>query len=133
MDVLINIDVDDLERAIGFYRDALGLQVGRRFGDLGVEMLGASSAIFLLARAAGTPASTTTSQERLYERHWTPVHLDVVVEDVEAAEARARAAGATLEAPVQTRRWGRIAQMADPFGHGFCLIQFLGGGYDEIV
>jgi hypothetical protein len=23
--------------------------------------------------------------------------------------------------------------MADPFGHGFCLIQFLGRGYDEIA
>lgn len=133
MELLVNIDVDNLERAIGFYRDALGLRVGRRFGELGAEMLGASSAIFLLARAAGTPASTTTSQERSYARHWTPIHLDIVVEDVEAAMARACAAGATLEVPIQTRRWGRIAQMADPFGHGFCLIQFLGRGYDEIL
>ena len=23
--------------------------------------------------------------------------------------------------------------LADPFGHGLCLIQFLGRGYDEIV
>ena len=23
--------------------------------------------------------------------------------------------------------------MADPFGHGFCFIQFLGRGYDEIA
>jgi hypothetical protein len=29
--------------------------------------------------------------------------------------------------------WGRIAHMADPFGHGLCLIQFLGCGYDEIA
>ena len=133
MDLLVNIDVDDLERAVGFYREGLGLRVGRRFGNLGVEMLGGSSAIFLLARPAGTPASPATTQERSYARHWTPVHLDVVVEDVEAAEARARAAGATLEVPIQTRHWGRIAQMADPFGHGFCLIQFLGRGYDEIL
>ena len=55
------------------------------------------------------------------------------MEDVEAATARASAAGATLETPIQTRRWGRLAQMADPFGHGFCLIQFLGQGYDEIL
>ncbi len=133
MDLLVNIDVDDLERGIAFYRDALGLKVGRRFGELGAEMLGASSAIFLLARAAGTQASPTMSQERSYSRHWTPVHLDIVVEDIEAAEAHARAAGATLEVPIQTRRWGRIAQMADPFGHGFCLIQFLDRGYDEIL
>jgi hypothetical protein len=23
--------------------------------------------------------------------------------------------------------------MADPFGHGFCFLQFTGRGYDEIV
>jgi catechol 2,3-dioxygenase-like lactoylglutathione lyase family enzyme len=28
----VNIDVDDLEKAIGFYTDALGLRVGRRLG-----------------------------------------------------------------------------------------------------
>jgi hypothetical protein len=26
-----------------------------------------------------------------------------------------------------------MARMADPFGHGFCLLQFKGRGYDEIV
>jgi hypothetical protein len=30
-------------------------------------------------------------------------------------------------------RWGRIARMADPFGHGICFIKFLGCGYDEIA
>jgi len=34
---------------------------------------------------------------------------------------------------VRTHSWGRIAVMADPFGHGFCLIEFLGRGYDEIA
>ena len=27
---------------------------------------------------------------------------------------------------------GRIVQLADPFGHGWCLLQFLGRGYDEL-
>jgi hypothetical protein len=26
-----------------------------------------------------------------------------------------------------------VARLADPFGHGVCLIQFIGGGYDAIV
>jgi predicted enzyme related to lactoylglutathione lyase len=55
------------------------------------------------------------------------------VEDLDAAVARAEAAGAALEAPVTTSAWGRLALMADPFGHGFCLLQFLGRGYDEIA
>jgi len=46
---------------------------------------------------------------------------------------RAKAAGAQLEGEIQTHKWGHIANMADPFGHGFCLIEFQGRGYDELV
>ena len=51
---------------------------------------------------------------------------------LEAAVSRAIEAGATIEGKIQTHNWGRIAHMADPFGHGICFIQFLGHGYDEI-
>ena len=61
------------------------------------------------------------------------MHLDVVVEDIDAAVARAVAAGAVVEHEVETAAWGKIAMLADPFGHGVCLIQFLGRGYDEIA
>ncbi|HDS0950960.1 TPA: hypothetical protein QDZ34_003472 [Stenotrophomonas maltophilia] len=70
---------------------------------------------------------------RDYERHWTPLHLDWVVEDINVALSRAVAAGAVIERPVSERRWGRLAVLADPFGHGFCLIQFVGLGYDALV
>ena len=130
--LLVNIDVDDLERAEAFYVAAFGLRPGRRFGEHGVELLGATCAIYLLAKPAGSsPADGAPPRD--YGRHWTPVHLDVVVPDVEAAVARAEAAGAKLEAPVRSQAWGRLALMADPFGHGFCLIEFLGRGYDEIA
>jgi len=131
--LLVNIDVDDLARAEAFYRDALGLTAGRRFGDGGVEMLGASSPVYLLRKASGTAASDGTSATRDYARHWTPVHLDFVVADLVAAIARAEAAGAKREGDVRTARWGRIATLADPFGNGFCLIEFLNRGYDEIA
>jgi len=133
MDLLVNIDVDELSRAIAFYEQAVGLQVGRRFGSLGVEMLGASSAIYLLVKADGTRPSTNTDEVRRYRRHWTPVHLDFVVAEIETAVSRAIEAGATIEGEIQTRSWGRIAHMADPFGHGICFIEFLGRGYDEIA
>lgn len=133
MNFVANIDVDDLAKGVAFYGAACGLRVGRRFGSSGVEMLGASAPIYLLAKEAGTPAAETTAQRRTYERHWTPVHLDFVVEDIEATVAKAVAAGAKLEEPISTRRWGKLALMADPFGHGFCFIQFLGRGYDEIA
>jgi lactoylglutathione lyase len=38
-----------------------------------------------------------------------------------------------MEGGIRTHNWGRIAQMADPFGHGICFIEFLGRGYDEIA
>jgi predicted enzyme related to lactoylglutathione lyase len=133
LQLLANIDVDDLDKAIAFYRSAFDLRVGRRFGDEGVEMLGSAAPIYLLFKPAGTVASATTTQQRHYRRHWTPVHLDFVVEDVYAATLKAQAAGALVEGAIRTYNWGRIAHMADPFGHGFCLLEFLGRGYDEIA
>src|SRR5215831_21030644 len=75
MDFLVNLDVDDLEKAVRFYVSALGLKPGRRFGTFGVEMLGSSAPIYLLLKSPGTLASDTASQRRSYRRHWTPVHL----------------------------------------------------------
>lgn len=133
MDILVNIDVDDLTKAVSFYERAAGLRVGRRFGPHGVEMLGASSPIYLLAKTEGSKASIASGDLRRYARHWTPVHLDLVVSDVEAAVGCAKDAGATLEGEIETHRWGHIAHMADPFGHGLCFVMFLNGGYDEIA
>jgi catechol 2,3-dioxygenase-like lactoylglutathione lyase family enzyme len=133
------IDVPDLDRAIAFYVEALGLRPGRRNGALWAELLGGPCPIDLLPVEAGSPASPDpelqegAAPRRSFARHWTPIHLDVVVPDVDAAARRAVAAGARLERPVVSRRWGRMANLADPFGHGLCLLQFEGRGYDEIV
>lgn len=133
VELLVNIDVDDLERGIDFYCRGLGLAVGRRFGAFGVELLGGSSALYLLVKPAGSVWAAGTTATRGYDRHWTPVHLDIVVDDIEAAVRRAEAAGAVPEGGITDHAWGRIAQFADPFGHGFCLLQFQGRGYDEIA
>jgi predicted enzyme related to lactoylglutathione lyase len=133
MDFIANIDVDDLQQAVQFYQAAFGLKVGRRFGTSGVEMLGGPTPIYLLLKEPDTAASSTTGQRRSYDRHWTPVHLDFVVEEIESAVQTAVAAGARLEAAISTARWGKLALMADPFGHGFCFVQFIGHGYDEIA
>ena len=52
---------------------------------------------------------------------------------VEMLGGPALAAGSRLEATISTAKWGKLALMADPFGHGFCFIEFLGRGYDEIA
>jgi predicted enzyme related to lactoylglutathione lyase len=132
MQLVVNIDVDDLEQAIRFYTAALGLRLGRRLFEGSVaEMLGASSTIHLLEKAPGTRATPDASRARDYIRHWTPVHLDFEVEDITTAVDRAVGAGAMLEGEIQSFAWGHLATMSDPFGHGFCLVQFVGSGYDE--
>lgn len=130
--VLVNIDVPDLASAERFYRAALGLSVGRRF-EGSLELLGADAPLYLLENPAGTKAAPAPALPRDYARHWTPVHLDFAVDDLEAGLARALAAGATLEKDIATHAWGRIALLADPFGNGFCLVQFSSRGYDAIA
>jgi lactoylglutathione lyase len=78
-------------------------------------------------------ALAAAADRRRYDRHWTSVHLDVVVEDLDAALARALAAGARAETNIRTAVWGKLVVLADPFGHGICPIQFLNRGYDEIA
>lgn len=130
MQVLINIDVPDLKAAEAFYTRAFDLQVTRRFGGV-LELSNGSTLIHLLEKAEGTDAAE--DDPRFYGRHWTPVHLDIVVDDIEAALLRAIEAGARVEQDPVKRVWGHIAMLADPFGHGFCLIQFIGKGYDELT
>lgn len=129
---IVNLDVPDLAAAEGFYTEAFGLRIGRRLGPGAVVLLGGPTPLYLLQNEAGS-AATEDGDVRDYERHWTPLHLDWVVNDIEAALARAVAAGATLEQALREHRWGRIAVLADPFGHGFCLIQFSGEGYDALL
>ena len=131
MDLLVNIDVPDLAEAIAFYKRAFGLNVTRRLGAEAAELGGLPVRLYLLQKPGGSIGAG--SDRRRYDRHWTPVHVDLVVDDIEAAFHRAVAAGARAETDIRVATYGKIAVLSDPFGHGFCLIEFLGRGYDEIV
>ena len=132
-EVLVNIDVSDLAAAEKFYCAAFSLRPARRLGGGAVELVGASCKIYLLANAEGTKASTASQARRSYDRHWMPVHLDFVVQSLEPAIERSIAAGALQEQAIRDQAWGRIATMSDPFGHGYCLIEFSAAGYDAIA
>ncbi|MGH8355165.1 MAG: VOC family protein [Pseudomonas sp.] len=133
MELLVNIDVPELDAAIDFYTRALDLRLGRRLFDGAVaELLGSAVPIYLLAQDAGSRPAAGVRQGRDYRRHWTPLHLDFVVADLDAALVRALAAGARAEGPVREQAYGRLALLSDPFGHGFCLIQWRGRGYAEV-
>jgi|SRR5690554_6617799 len=133
IEILVNIDVSDMGAAERFYCSAFSLHVARRIGDGAVELVGATSNIYLLANDEGSKASRMSDSRRSYDRHWTPIHLDFVVESLEGAIEQSIAAGAVQEQPVRNNSWGRIALMSDPFGHGYCLIEFSEAGYDAIA
>jgi predicted enzyme related to lactoylglutathione lyase len=131
--LLINIDVPDLEQGIAFYTAAFDLRLARRLGPGFAELLGGASPIYLIVSAAGSKPFRSAETQRDYARHWTPVHLDFVVPDLEAALARALAAGAVQESEPSQHAYGRLVLLSDPFGHGICLLQFNARGYDAIA
>lgn len=131
--LIVNIDVDDLPRAEAFYCSVFGLKPGRRFGYSGLELLGLPAPIFLLLKDEDHPIAPGNAETRDYRRHWTPVHLDIAVDDLDQAIERARGAGAVQEGEARHADWGNIVMFADPFGHGFCLIQFTDAGYDAVA
>lgn len=131
--VLINIDVPDIQKATQFYVNAFSLKIGRRFNDDAVELLGLEAPIFLLKKSVGSKPFAQAKSTRNYDRHWSPVHLDIVVPAIDSALESAIRAGAKVENSVTAKKWGKIAMLSDPFGNGFCLIEFVGRGYDEVA
>ena len=131
--LLINIDVPDLAKAEHFYTAALGLTAGRRFDDDIVELLGSDVPIYLIRKPAGSAIGPGGGDFRRYNRHGTPVHPDFSVTGLDAAIARAVAAGAVQEGETLDLAYGRQAMFADPFGNGFCLIEFNAQGYDALL
>lgn len=129
MRVIVNIDVPDLDPAIRFYTAALGLTLSRIIEDDVAELTGASSVLYLLQNAPGSQFAHVIPHGRDYARHWTPVHMDFVVEDLHAAVERAIGAGAIRESECIEWNGSKCISFSDPFGHGFCLIEFENGTY----
>lgn len=126
---LINVDVPDLAAGIEFYGAAVGTRFRRFLDDDVAELTYGSSCVYLLRKSAGSEA-TPADDVRGFGRHWTPVHVDFVVDDIGDAVARAIAAGATRESELIEWRGSKCVTFSDPFGHGFCLIEFDGDSYE---
>jgi hypothetical protein len=96
------------------------------------ELAGASCVIYLLANAGGTRVTSIESVDvRRYSRHWTPIHMDFVVDDVADSASRAISAGAIQESECIEWRGSKCITFSDPFGHGFCLIEFIDETYSD--
>jgi predicted enzyme related to lactoylglutathione lyase len=120
--VHLSIDVPNLEAGLRFYGNVFGFrEKARPFPTMAI--LDANNVtVCMHEKAAGTKSSPGGSDLRRYERHWTPVHVDVHVEDLDAALEKMRAEGGLVEAEFRTEGPMPVAFCSDPFGNGFCVI-----------
>jgi predicted enzyme related to lactoylglutathione lyase len=121
--VSVSVDVPNLADGVRFYSEAFGFS--RTAEPIpGVAVLrGGDFEMCIPEKAAGSLPSPLAKASRHYERHWTPVHLDLHVDDLKTALARALKAGAKQERLFENADHGSAAFCSDPFGHGFCLIE----------
>lgn len=116
--------VDDLDRALQFYTEVLGLRLGHRSGDYAQLDTGATRLAFYTRKAMEKTLSlslTPPAQD-------TPgFEIGFKVPDVDTAFAELVAQGATPTISPTTRPWGqRTAYVRDPDGHLIELAQDLG-------
>lgn len=122
-DYLILI-VEDLDRALGFYVDVLGLRLGHRSGDYAQLDTGTTRlALYTrsaMAKTLGMALDPPVSNAPGFE-------LGFKVSDVDAAFTELIARGAQPVMPPTDRIWGqRTAYLRDPDGHLIELAQDLG-------
>lgn len=118
-----SIDVPDLAAGLRFYGTVFGFtEVARPFPTLAVCDAG-NATVCLHEKAAGTDPAPGSDDQRRYTRHWTPVHLDLHVHDLDAVLARIRAEGGIVEREMRSVGPKNVAFCSDPFGHGFCVIE----------
>jgi uncharacterized protein len=120
---VITLGVDDLDRAVAFYRDGLGFPtegvVGREFEHGAVAFFDLQSGLRLalwprasIAHDTGLPRNPASSTEM------TLGHNVSSRAEVDAVMVRATAAGATIVKPAHETFWGGYAgYFMDPDGH----------------
>ncbi len=121
---VITLGVDDLERAVAFYRDGLGL---RTDGIVGTEFEHGAVAFFELQaglRLALWPRASLAHDSELPETGRSETNMSLghnvtTREEVDAVMAEAEAAGARIVKPAQETFWGGgyAGYFADPDGH----------------
>jgi predicted enzyme related to lactoylglutathione lyase len=120
--VHVSIDVPELEAGLRFYAEVFGFEeTARPFPAMAI--LDANNvSVCMHAKAAGSKSSSGGAEQRRYERHWTPVHLDLHVQDFDGVLEKVRAGGGAIENEYRTQGPMPAAFCSDPFGNGFCVI-----------
>ncbi|WHZ09884.1 MAG: slipin family protein [Burkholderiaceae bacterium] len=120
---LITLGVDDLERAVAFYRDGLGLAtkgiVGREFENGAVAFFNLQPGLKLaLWPRASLAADTGLAQTAGCATEMTLAHNVASRAEVDATLAQAQAAGAAIVRPAHDTFYGGYAgYFQDPDGH----------------
>jgi PhnB protein len=120
------LSVRDVQQAVEFYRDAFGaIEVGERAtapdgSQVAIlTVLGHHVGVATESVELGTPSPQTAGV--------TTVRLSLEVDDPDAAQARAVAAGAVERFPVADQPYGyRQGRVIDPFGHHWLIGRPLG-------
>lgn len=119
--VNVSIDVPDLEAGIRFYGRVFGfVEVSRPFPTMAILDAG-NLTVCMHAKPAGSHSSPG-GEPRDYARHWTPVHLDLHVRDLDAVLARIREEGGAIEQEFRNQGPRQVAFCSDPFGSGFRVL-----------
>ncbi len=118
----VSIDVPDLDAGLRFYTEIFGfIETARPFPTMAI--LDANNVnVCMHQKAAGSRSSAAGADERRYERHWTPVHLDLHVRDFDAVLREVRTHGGAIENEFRSHGPMPTAFCSDPFGNGFCVI-----------
>lgn len=119
--ISVSIDVSNLKKAEAFYVEALGCKKVRDQGSNMAVLSTENCNIYLQEKEAGTKPLVSSEVVRDYKRHWTPVHLDFLTENIDVVVERVLQLGGLHEGG-ESGDWGSIAYCADPFGNGFCVI-----------
>ncbi len=118
----ISIDVPDLGSAILFYTNGLGFKEVKKAGANMFILDAGTIKVYLLQKEPNSASTKLDTALRTYDRHWTPIHFDFDVDDIEKTLKLVVTAGGIHEGS-ESGDWGSIAYCSDPFGHGFCLIE----------
>lgn len=119
---MFTLVVDDYERGIAFYRDAVGLRLlentdmggGKRW----VVLSGPNGSRLLLAKAVGE------QQERaIGNQTGGRVGFFMETDDFERDHSEFIARGVTFREPVRYESYGTVAVFEDPFGNAWDLIE----------
>jgi len=119
--ISVSIDVSDLKKAETFYVEALGCKKVRDQGSDMVVLSVENADIYLQEKDSGTKPLPSSNVVRDYERHWTPIYLDFLCNNVDELVSKIKKLGGSHEGG-DSGDWGSIAYCADPFGNGFCVI-----------